>query len=233
MCGVAGCALGGDCAPALYEGLSLLQHRGQDAAGIVTMAGEHLFTEKGYGLAHEVFAARRLETLRGGVGLAHVRYTTAGSARALSEIQPFYVNSPFGMALVHNGNLTNADELRAHLSRVCMRHINTESDSEVLLNIFAHELAAATGGGGVDHSAVFAAAARMFERCRGAYAAIALIAGFGLVAFRDRHGIRPLAVGMRGNGRRREYMAASESVALSALGFGWNCLLTFHRKKTI
>ncbi len=219
MCGIIAYSGAESSAPLIFEGLSLLQHRGQDAAGIVTMEGTHLFMHKGYGLARDVFGHRHLDTLRGSVGLGHVRYPTAGSARALSEIQPFYVNSPFGMVLVHNGNLTNAAELRDELSRAGMRHINTESDSEVLLNLLAHELTAAARSGEVSAEVIFAAIRRVHARCRGAYSVAAMIAGFGLAAFRDPHGIRPLVFGERISGGRREVIVASESVALRALGF--------------
>ena len=216
MCGIIGYCGREAAAPLVHDGLSLLQHRGQDAAGIAAMSGAHLFIHKGYGLARTVFGKRHMEALRGRAGVGHVRYPTSGGARAASEIQPFYVNQPYGMTLVHNGNLTNHRELRDALSDGAMRHINTDSDSEALLNALAHALSERCAHGKFSPDAAFDAVAELHRRCRGAYAVAALIAGEGLLAFRDPLGIRPLALGRRGDD---EWMVASESVALRPLGF--------------
>ena len=216
MCGVIGYCGREPAAPLIHDGLSLLQHRGQDAAGIATMSGAHLFIHKGYGLARSVFGRRHMEALRGSAGAGHVRYPTAGGARAASEIQPFYVNQPYGMTLVHNGNLTNHRALRDELANNAMRHINSDSDSEALLNALAHLLSERCAGGGFSPEAAFDAVAELHRRCGGAYSVVALIAGEGMLAFRDPLGIRPLALGERGGD---EWMVASESVALRPLGF--------------
>jgi amidophosphoribosyltransferase len=202
----------------LYDGLTVLQHRGQDAAGIATMDGARLHRHKGTGLAKDVFDSDSMARLVGHIGIAHCRYPTAGSEGA-DEAQPFYVNSPYGIALAHNGNLINTDALRQELYAQDRRHINTGSDSEVLLNIFAHELAAAQAVRPQVED-VFAAIARVHERCAGGYAVASLVLGLGVVAFRDRARHPPAGARQarhpRGPGMRR---SASEAVALDLLGF--------------
>lgn len=217
MCGIVGIVGGGEAAPVLHEALNILQHRGQDAAGILTDEDGHFHLRRGNGLVRDVFPPGSLAALRGGRGLGHVRYPTAGTADA-AEAQPFYTNAPYGIGLVHNGNLTNAEALRALLFREDRRHLNTLSDSEVLLNVLAHELQV-HGGMDLASAEIFAAVATLHRRCAGAYAALALIAGVGLLAFRDPWGIRPLVWGVRESGGRREHFFASESVALDVLGF--------------
>jgi amidophosphoribosyltransferase len=203
----------------LYDGLLLLQHRGQDAAGIVTAEGNQFRMHKGPGLVRDVFRTRNMRVLRGRLGIGHCRYPTAGSAFATGEAQPFYVNSPFGIVLGHNGNLTNAEQLKQEMFRSDLRHINTNSDSEVLLNVLAHELEGAATGRQLDPDTVFMAVASVHRRCRGAYAVVAMIAGCGLLAFRDPYGIRPLVIGRNQTEQGPEWMVASESVALESLGF--------------
>jgi len=202
---------------ALYNALLVLQHRGQDAAGIVTCENERLHMRKANGLVRDVFQTGHMLHLRGNMGIGHVRYPTAGCSSS-AEAQPFYVNSPYGIVLAHNGNLTNAEELKHDLFRTDLRHINTESDSEVLLNVFAHELQA-FGKLEIDEHDIFKAVAGVHRRCRGGYAAVAMIPGFAVVAFRDPMGIRPACIGRRQTREGDEYMVASESVALQALGF--------------
>jgi amidophosphoribosyltransferase len=202
---------------ALYDALLVLQHRGQDAAGIVTCEGEKLHLRKDNGLVRDVFRTRHMIQLRGRMGLGHVRYPTAGLSSS-AEAQPFYVNSPYGITLAHNGNLTNAEELKRDLFLEDLRHINTESDSEILLNVFAHELQV-LGKLRIDEKDLFHAVAGVHRRCRGGYAAVAMIPGFGILGFRDPHGIRPIVYGRRSTDRGDEYMIASESVALDTLGF--------------
>jgi len=202
----------------IYDALQVLQHRGQDAAGIVTCQDGKLHLRKDNGLARDVFDTEQMIKLRGNVGIGHVRYPTAGCSSS-AEAQPFYVNSPYGIALAHNGNLTNADELKDDLFRSDRRHINTSSDSEVLLNVFAHELTGCARGLQLDEEDIFRAITRVHERCRGGYAAVALIPGYGVIAFRDPHGIRPLVYGERETGQGKEFMVASESVALDTQGF--------------
>ncbi|AXK40039.1 amidophosphoribosyltransferase [Crenobacter cavernae] len=219
MCGILGVVGQSPVNQLLYDGLQLLQHRGQDAAGIVTANGKSFHMHKGAGLVRDVFRTRNMRSLTGTAGIAHVRYPTAGSASNLAEAQPFYVNSPFGIVLAHNGNLTNADELKADMYRRDLRHINTNSDSEVLLNVFAHEIAQRVDGQALPIDAVFGAVEAVHRRVRGAYAVVALIAGFGLVAFRDPNGIRPLVIGSNQAGGKSEYMFSSESVALDCSGF--------------
>ncbi len=218
MCGLVGVVTGKDVGVCLYDTLTVLQHRGQDAAGIMTSDGGKLHQRKDNGLIRDVFRTRHMQRLTGQMGIGHVRYPTAGdSSPALA--QPFYVNSPYGIALGHNGNLTNTAELSRDLRRKDRRHINTDSDSEVLLNLFAHELQK-QGRGGPRPEDVFAAVAGVHRRCRGGYATIAMIAGHGVVGFRDRHGIRPLIFGARrAPDGGKEYMIASESVALDFQGF--------------
>lgn len=219
MCGVIGIVANTSVNQLLYDGLMVLQHRGQDAAGIVTAEGARFHMHKGQGLARDVFRTRDMRNLLGNIGVAHVRYPTAGSASSPAESQPFYVNSPFGIVLGHNGNLTNTDELKQTLFAEDLRHVNTNSDSEVLLNVLAHELQMHGHGGRLDLDTIFAAVSGVHARCRGAYAVVALIAGYGLLAFRDPHGIRPLVIGVNESVNPPEYMIASESVAIDALGF--------------
>ncbi|WP_199154741.1 amidophosphoribosyltransferase [Chromobacterium sp. ASV23] len=219
MCGILGVVGQSPVNQLLYDGLQVLQHRGQDAAGIVTANGKTFHMHKGSGMVRDVFRTRNMRSLLGNAGIAHVRYPTAGSASCLAEAQPFYVNSPFGLVLAHNGNLTNTDELKADMFRHDLRHINTNSDSEVLLNVFAHELAQRVKGPELTVDAVFGAVGAVHRRVRGAYAVVAMIAGYGLVAFRDPNGIRPLVMGSTEVSGRTEYMFASESVALDCSGF--------------
>lgn len=219
MCGIVGIVGTSPVNQALYDSLTVLQHRGQDAAGIVTISDNTFKQRKANGLVKDVFETRHMQRLKGNIGIGHVRYPTAGSSSA-AEAQPFYVNSPFGIALAHNGNLTNAKELRDLQTQQTRRHINTTSDSEVLLNTFAYELDKTVG---TDLSAeeVFAAVSRVHAQIRGAYAVVAVIIGHGLLAFRDPNGIRPLVLGRRASEEsgRYEYMVASESVALDVQGF--------------
>ena len=225
MCGIIGVVAqeGQSAAPAIYDGLTVLQHRGQDAAGIVTCTGEQLFQRKANGLVRDVFQQRHMDKLPGHVGIGHVRYPTAGTS-SCAEAQPFYTNSPHGISLAHNGNLTNADELREQLYREDLRHVNTSSDSEVLMNIFAHELLQRgkmyiEEKLRLDVKDVFYAVSKVHERCRGGYAIIAMITGYGILGFRDPWGIRPLILGRRdGPDGKDEWVLASESVALLALG---------------
>ena len=217
MCGIVGIVGQEPVNQALYDALTVLQHRGQDAAGIVTEEGGRVHTRKGNGLVRDVFEQRHMLRLRGNVGVGHVRYPTAGSA-SLSEAQPFYVNSPFGICLAHNGNLVNADELKRLVVQQDRRHLNTTSDSEILLNVFAHELGRYDAAA-LEPDQILDAVEAVHRRCSGAYAVVALIVGFGIVAFRDPHGIRPAVLGVRESSRGTERMVASESVALDALGF--------------
>lgn len=217
MCGIVGIAARGPVNQDIYDALTVLQHRGQDAAGMVTTDGSRVFLRKGNGLVRDVFHQEHMQSLAGTTGIGHVRYPTAGTSSS-AEAQPMYVNSPYGITLAHNGNLTNSDALKADLFRADLRHINTNSDSEVLLNVLAHELQEQRA---LEPSPaeVFAAVRGVHERCRGAYAAVAMIIGTGIVGFRDPHGIRPLVVGRRDTEAGAEYMIASESVALDLLGF--------------
>jgi amidophosphoribosyltransferase len=219
MCGIIGIVGKNPVNQLLYDGLQVLQHRGQDAAGIVTAEGDMFHMHKGGGLVRDVFRTRNMRALVGNAGIGHCRYPTQGSAWSFAEAQPFYVNSPFGIVLGHNGNLTNAAELRRELFRQDRRHVNTNSDSEVLLNVLAHELQEAASGHHLEPEAIFTAVAGVHRRCRGAYAAVAMIAGCGLLAFRDPHGIRPLLIGKHMSVEGAEFMVASESVALDTLGF--------------
>ena len=219
MCGVVGVVAKGPVNQLLYDGLLLLQHRGQDAAGIATASGKSFYLYKSMGLVRDVFRTRNMRDLPGTMGIGHCRYPTAGSSNNPAEAQPFYVNSPFGLTLAHNGNLTNALELKDDMFRQDLRHINTDSDSEVLLNVLAHELERNTRNFKLDPAAIFRAVARVHERVRGAYAVVAMISGYGLVAFRDPYGIRPLCLGRADFGNGVEHMVASESVALEGLGF--------------
>jgi amidophosphoribosyltransferase len=197
----------------------VLQHRGQDAAGIVTAQANTFHMHKGNGLVRDVFRTRNMRALLGNIGIGHVRYPTAGSSESPAEAQPFYVNSPFGIVLGHNGNLTNSTQLNEELFREDLRHVNTNSDSEVLLNVLAHELQTSTKNHQLDPAAIFDAVSGVHARCRGAYAVVAMIAGYGLLAFRDPYGIRPLVFGCAETEHGVEYLVASESVALDTLGF--------------
>ncbi len=218
MCGVVGIVSARPVNQGLYNALTVLQHRGQDSAGIVTWSEEHgLKQRKSNGLVRDVFRQRHMEELNGHVGIGHVRYPTAGGARS-SEAQPFYVNSPYGICLAHNGNLTNYDELADLLIREDRRHLATNSDSEVLLNVFAHELQSRVNGSPTPEN-VFDTVEAVHRRCKGGYAIVAMIIGFGIVAFRDPNGIRPLVLGERQSDGSRDFMVASESVALDALQF--------------
>jgi amidophosphoribosyltransferase len=219
MCGIIGVVGRTSANQLLYDGMLVLQHRGQDAAGIVTAEGSTFHMHKGPGLVRDVFRTRDMRNLQGTMGIAHCRYPTAGSAYSSAESQPLYVNSPFGIVLGHNGNLTNSDQLKQEMFRQDLRHINTNSDSEVLLNVLAHELQGATQNFRLDLPSIFNAVAGVHRRCRGAYAVVAMIAGYGLLAFRDPLGIRPLVVGQAHTDRGTEYQVASESVALDALGY--------------
>ena len=219
MCGIVGIFSRQPVNQALYDGLQLLQHRGQDAAGIVTMSGNMFHMHKQLGMVRDVFRTRDMRNLVGNIGIVHVRYPTAGSASSPAEAQPFYVNSPFGIVLAHNGNLTNTETLQQEIFLDDLRHVNTSSDSEVLLNVFAHELQEAVHGHRLAAKDLFAAVSGVHRRCKGAYAVVALIAGYGLLAFRDPNGIRPLIIGRLDTEAGPEYVLASESVAIEALGF--------------
>jgi amidophosphoribosyltransferase len=215
MCGIVGVVSNAPVNQLIYDALLLLQHRGQDAAGIVTQLGRKFFMHKAKGMVRDVFRTRNMRALPGTVGLGQVRYPTAGNAFSEEEAQPFYVNAPFGLVLVHNGNLTNTEELRSQLFTLDHRHINTDSDSEVLLNVLAHELEATTRGLTLKPDDVFTAVRGVHRRVRGSYAVIALIAGHGLLAFRDPYGVRPLCFG---RGRDGTVMVGSESVTLEGTG---------------
>ncbi len=219
MCGIVGVVSSLPVNQLLYDGLQLLQHRGQDAAGIVTMDGSKFHMHKDMGMVRDVFRTRDMRNLIGNVGIGHVRYPTAGSASSPAEAQPFYVNSPFGIVLGHNGNLTNTEDLQQDMFMEDLRHVNTGSDSEVLLNVLAHELQEAVQGHRLIVDDVFKAVSGVHRRCRGAYAVVAMIAGLGLLAFRDPHGIRPLVFGVQTGAEGQSWMVASESVALEATGF--------------
>lgn len=218
MCGIIGIVGKNPVNQMLYDGLLVLQHRGQDAAGIVTCDGDTFYMHKNNGLVQDVFQTRHMRGLIGNAGIAHVRYPTAGSSSA-AEAQPFYVNSPFGIVLGHNGNLTNSVQLKEEMFRQDLRHINTTSDSEVLLNVLAHEIEQTAGSTSLDNKTIFNAVSAVHRRCKGAYAVVAMIAGYGLLAFRDPHGIRPLVIGRAETEKGTEYVVASESVALDVLGF--------------
>jgi amidophosphoribosyltransferase len=217
MCGIVGIYGKSPVAARLYDAMTILQHRGQDAAGMTTLDKGRMRSARGIGLVRDVFGERSVAALNGEIGIGHVRYPTAGCDQP-DEAQPMYVNSPFGVALGHNGNLINAERLSRELFDEDRRHINTESDSEVLLNCLAHEMAQHADHG-LHPKAVFAAVDRVHRRCRGGYAAVALIAGVGLVGFRDPHGIRPAVLGQRSTPHGQEYIIASESVVLDILGF--------------
>jgi len=217
MCGLVGIVGSSNVAPDIYDALTVLQHRGQDAAGIVTYSDGNFNLRKSVGLVRDVFRQSHMQRLVGSIGMGHVRYPTAGSSGP-ALAQPFYVNSPYGIALAHNGNLTNAEQLSTQVFQDDLRHLNTDSDSEVLLNIFAHELQN-LGKLSPEPDDIFKAVEAVNLRCRGGYAAIALLVNYGIVGFRDPHGVRPLVVGVREGSGGKEYMIASESVALDVLGF--------------
>ncbi|HCX81957.1 MAG: amidophosphoribosyltransferase [Curvibacter sp. RIFCSPHIGHO2_12_FULL_63_18] len=216
MCGIVGVVSNAPVNQLIYDALLLLQHRGQDAAGIVTQQERKFFMHKAKGMVKDVFRTRNMRSLLGNCGLGQVRYPTAGNAFSEEEAQPFYVNAPFGIVLVHNGNLTNAHALKAELFNTDHRHINTESDSEVLLNVLAHEIEKTTRGLPLQPMDIFAAVRNVHKRVKGSYAVIALIAGHGVLAFRDPYGIRPLCMGKNGDGN---VMLASESVTLEGSSF--------------
>ncbi|WP_280553798.1 amidophosphoribosyltransferase [Halomonas sp. 25-S5] len=216
MCGIVGLMAKQAVNQGIYDALTVLQHRGQDAAGMMTWHEGRFLLRKSNGLVRDVFHTRHMARLKGNLGIGHVRYPTAGSSSE-AESQPFYVNSPYGITLAHNGNLTNSDQLKQELFSSDLRHINTSSDSEVLLNVFAHELG--KQGLHLEPGDIFDAVRRVYRRCRGGYAAVAIINGVGLVAFRDPHGIRPVVFGTRDEGQGQEVMIASESVALDVGGF--------------
>jgi amidophosphoribosyltransferase len=218
MCGIVGVISKGPVNQLLYDTLLLLQHRGQDAAGIVTMQGSKCYMHKAKGMVRDVFRTRNMRSLLGNVGLGQVRYSTAGSAYSEEEAQPFYVNAPFGLVLVHNGNLTNLPQLRHELNAIDRRHINTESDSEVLLNVLARELERNARATALTPDELFEAVAAVHKRVRGSYAVVALIAGHGLLAFRDPYGIRPLSIGELETDGAKEVMVASENVAIEGTG---------------
>ena len=218
MCGIVGVISRSPVNQLIYDALLLLQHRGQDAAGIVTMQGTKCFMHKARGMVRDVFRTRNMRGLPGQVGLGQVRYPTAGNAYSEEEAQPFYVNAPFGIVLVHNGNLTNAHTLKKELFDIDRRHITTESDTEVLINVVAHELEQAARDLPLTPEAIFKAVGVVHKRVKGSYAVIALIAGHGLLAFRDPFGIRPLCFGEGEGPGGREVMVASESVALEGTG---------------
>src|SRR6202142_4126133 len=217
MCGIIGMVGVSAVNQRIYDALTVLQHRGQDAAGIMTSENGELFMRKDSGLVRDVFQQKHMLKLRGSMGIGHVRYPTAGADSA-NDAQPFYVNAPYGLCLAHNGNLTNARELTEVLVREDRRHLNTSSDSEVLLNVFASELQR-VGTPRVTPADIFAAASAVYRRCRGGYAVVAMVIGHGILGFRDPNGIRPLVIGQRRTARGTEYILASESVALAMLSF--------------
>ena len=219
MCGVVGTISHQPVNQLLYDALLLLQHRGQDAAGIATMQGNSFAMHKANGLVRDVFRTRNMRSLVGNAGIGQVRYPTAGSASSEEEAQPFYVSAPFGIILAHNGNLTNAPILRSEMAYRDRRHINTNSDTEVLLNVLADELQKETNSAALDDDSIFKAVTGLTKRVKGSYAVVSLIAGFGLLAFRDPFGIRPLCIGRIDTPQGPEWMLASESVALEGLGF--------------
>ena len=217
MCGLVGIIANHPVNQEIYDALTVLQHRGQDSSGIMTDDNGVLCLRKSNGLVSDVFSQEDMATLRGNIGIGHVRYPTAGSLSS-TEAQPFYVNTPFGISLAHNGNLVNTNELRDHLKKVDKRHLNTESDTEALLNLFAHELQIQDIDE-VTPQSIFDATEKVFNRCSGGYAVVAMILNHGLVAFRDPNAIRPLVIGVRESNQGKEYMVASESVALDVVGF--------------
>ncbi|CAN7656177.1 amidophosphoribosyltransferase [Trinickia sp. LjRoot230] len=219
MCGIVGVVSHSPVNQLIYDSLLLLQHRGQDAAGIATTNGSTFHLHKANGMVRDVFRTRNMRSLPGTFGIGQVRYPTAGSASSAEEAQPFYVNAPFGIILAHNGNLTNWQQLKDEMFRIDRRHVNTNSDTEVLLNVLAHEMQLATSGLQLDPATVFTAVAGVHRRVRGSYAIVSLIAGYGLLAFRDPFGIRPLCLGKLETEEGVEWMVASESVAVEGIGF--------------
>jgi amidophosphoribosyltransferase len=219
MCGIVGTISHRPVNQLLYDALLLLQHRGQDAAGIATMHGNSFAMHKANGLVRDVFRTRNMRSLVGNTGIGQVRYPTAGSASSEEEAQPFYVSAPFGIILAHNGNLTNAPILRSEMAYRDRRHVNTSSDTEVLLNVLADELQKETNSAALDDDSIFKAVVGLNKRVKGSYAVVSLIAGFGLLAFRDPFGIRPLCIGKVDTPEGPEWMLASESVALEGLGY--------------
>ncbi len=217
MCGIVGIVGKTPVNQAIYDGLTVLQHRGQDAAGIMTIDNNTFRLRKANGLVRDIFEIKHMKRLAGNIGIGHCRYPTAGSASS-AEAQPFSVNSPFGITLAHNGNLTNSKELKEDLFNVARRHVNTSSDSEILLNVFAHQLQQSDAMS-LSADDIFKAVANVMRKVRGGYAVLSLIIGHGMVAFRDPNGIRPLVFGKRETDKGMEYMVASESVALDTLGF--------------
>ncbi len=217
MCGIIGMVGCSAVNQDIYDALTVLQHRGQDAAGIATCDANELYLRKDNGLVRDVFRTRHMRHLKGNIGIGHVRYPTAGSSRS-DEAQPFYCNAPYGITLAHNGNLTNARQLKQEIFAGDLRHVNTDSDSEILLNVFAHELQI-QGRQVLKPEHVFEAVRNVYRRCNGGFAAVAMIVGYGVVAFRDPLGIRPVCFGRRSTPGGMEYMVASESVALDVLGF--------------
>ena len=217
MCGIVGIVSHQPVAQTIYDSLLVLQHRGQDSAGIVVCDHNKLNLRKGNGQVSDVFHTRHMLNLTGSMGIGHVRYPTAGCSSS-AEAQPFYVNSPYGITLAHNGNLTNVEQLKAELYQSDLRHINTESDSEVLLNVFAHELASC-GSLNLTPDEIFTAITETHKRIQGAYAVVMMLTGKGIIGFRDPRGIRPMVYGKRQTGNGDEYMIASESVALQTSGF--------------
>jgi amidophosphoribosyltransferase len=220
MCGIVGVVANGPVNQLIYDALLLLQHRGQDAAGIATHNGRSFHMHKANGMVREVFRTRNMRSLSGNSGIGQVRYPTAGSASSEEEAQPFYVNAPFGLVLAHNGNLTNAAVLRDEMFNRDRRHINTSSDTEVLLNVLADELQKTTNSIALDAASAFEALEGVYERLKGSFAVVSVIAGYGLLAFRDSFGIRPLCIGRLdiGDGKS-QWMVASESVALEGIGY--------------
>ncbi len=216
MCGIIGIIANNQVAQQLFDGLTVLQHRGQDSAGIMTFE-DHFHLKKGNGLVRDVFHTKNMIRLRGNIGIGHVRYPTAGSSDA-AESQPFYVNSPFGLSLIHNGNLTNYDELKEEVSKIDLRHLNTRSDSEVLLNIVADALRNSHVEAFTPEK-VFQAMEKVFKRLKGSYSVLVLVANYGMIAFRDPYGIRPLVMGKKDHELMSEYIFASESVAVDTLGY--------------
>ncbi|WP_336990963.1 amidophosphoribosyltransferase [Leucobacter sp. VD1] len=220
MCGIVGIVSQEPVNQQVYDSLLLLQHRGQDSTGIATLDGDFFHSVKAKGQVREAYRTRDMRTLKGNIGLGHVRYATRGSAAAEEEAQPFYVGAPYGIILVHNGNLTNTRELTAELYNIDRRHLNTHSDTELLLNVLANELQAGIAGLSLDSEQVFEAVSRVHQRVEGSYATIALIAGYGLLAFRDPNGIRPLVLGRRtAASGADEWVVASESLVLESGGY--------------
>ncbi|HTI16538.1 MAG TPA: amidophosphoribosyltransferase [Trinickia sp.] len=219
MCGIVGVVSHSPVNQLIYDSLLLLQHRGQDAAGIATANGSTFHMHKANGMVRDVFRTRNMRSLPGTSGIGQVRYPTAGSASSEEEAQPFYVNAPFGIILAHNGNLTNVKQLKDEMFRIDRRHVNTSSDTEILLNVLAHEVQLATSGLELDPETVFKAVAGVHRRVRGSYAVVSLISGYGLLAFRDPFGIRPLCIGKLETDQGVEWIIASESVAVEGIGF--------------